>query len=1543
MSLSKEEYIRILKWEKKETTFSLPSYTKPKSYTDIVKEQWKAGDEAMTNAYKSVRDTTITEGEWLSYIEKRKRRMQKEIAATYWVAGFWLWLSQKVASPLTALVSKTFWLDTPLKEWEKPWAVMRWIQAISDKWSEISSKFYWDVFSDYNITEAQRANAKYVWGEGATNLAFSLVGGGAIKGTWALWRVAKNTDIKVTLPSFSNKIDVDTEIRKVIQKYENVKVLFKPRGEVKDLENALVDLSIKAKEWRSSVADVNYIQKKFNLADLDVFKKIVEDANALPKIEQSTKILFPWYYKWKVPQKVDAVINKLNSLNFFKKEIQSKKLSNDVTFSKPQLQLLRENNISPKITKEAIEIQNNYNTTNALYHFNNINNINKIKINDFNDVKDDFQFHPKTDSVVFLEKEWYISILPDKKKNKFLYSATLTKKWEKYIQSLDLPESVKFKLQTEGVTHIPKELYDFVSGNSYKKAQELIRQLDWTSELKEIGRLYNERELGNITPTTDIDLINTLHKANERHSLWMKEQIDDIYNSITWEINNAKLLKAVQDIAHFRKTGFLNIKTKFKGDFKNLKEKLNYEAKINKVIYKEWENISKREYQAKIKDIRANQKRAIQALKRKSDIKWDKYIAEIYNITEKYRQQAINLAIKSKRIWEAKKLIKWQIVALYNNSSFTWDLWRVSINKFIKSSEIDEAVTPKQIQEAVSSLYTAITNSYISDIKKQIILELKKVKAPTKDLIKEKRLEYSMNELNDILTAKKLFDKSVLWEVGIEELETFLAKIKMQKEIGKSKAQHLKVERQERLNRIIWKIKKQWINRVEWLQNIINKDEASILKKISEWTKSFFNELNYKPRFIEKVFWKWLAYQYFVTRVDEWINVFNVLKDKIDNVSVLLSKHFNNDLQSLKEFGNYMKALQIQTKNGRYNYVWIKQLMQDDWSFFKKTRITYPKFTDVPDDFPLPQAQYDLVKNTKLWEILERYNDPDIKLAQKLWNTMFDELWSKIWYVSEMVDGVKLNKRDNYMPWKVIGGWDEWINMDFSDRKFIMAKVQDDFLNDIVDNVNNINYEYNPIAILQSSARQQAYYIAMRKIFDDLKQINNGVTYKLWKLSQEDIITKIQWGNFRVFNWKWEEILNPEWKPFSNVDELNPNSEGLIMSNKGLQEYDKLEIEAQWGISKDLTPEARKYMEEMMTTIARWGNIIDWQTEKLVSRIVAHANILPLVYNAWVVIKQSLTLMDALWHSDVGVKSLYTAMKDLSVNPEIMKELATLPVIKNRAGWNIFIREIEDAIYKNNLQKVYWQYLNWWTYIMRKVDTYTYSKIFYAAYKNFLLKQSPPQIMPDRAVFTFNNPRALAYATDVANRIAGTSNPLWLPPAYRSVFVKSFFWIFSTQLNRIQEMITQSRIAITNRDLHQLIQTQIMFLTANWMEVWITIWVKQLRDNILWIEKNEKDNKTFREQMFSINSLFRITLWQTFVWSKIEWTLDYGITWLSPTLWFADRVAKDIQSIYKNVGGSVVWDKDFDINKAKNDFLKTLTDMFWWYWAQKIFKSLNQE
>lgn len=1411
----------------------------------------------------------------------------------------WLTWANTVTSALDMIIwspiSATLWWiwewktkDTISKIWE-------WV-----KWGgEQFTKWYSDILWR-DLSKEEKDVTTFVWWEWLAEWATFWL----LKWTSGAVKWVSKTAKKISENIFKKTDDIDLEITKQISDLNKQNNVFKSEIKTSELVDDLKNLYISTKEWTSSIKDVDFVMNKFWLKDKSFFENILEKNNKTSTINNKVSWnLFDWFYKKNKSSVIDNTIKKLDEL-WWKETLPNKE----------RIKIEKSSWIDKSIIDEAVSVKWEYikNNINS-----NLSNVHKF-ITDKSFIKkwETIENPYLSDTVIRLEERWLIKV-NKKMSDWFEYKARFTKQWEKaFLKNEEIPLIEKEQIIRDWFS-VKKDTYDYVSWDWITQANIIKNELSyWKKEFNSLWKQYFEIKSWNKTKTSEYDIVATIKKIDENYNLWLSDDINKIIdNHITWSINNKALDDVVSKIRDIRNKEFIKFSwIRLPKNINTIKAELWITEKYYNRVFQEWKLSMASEYKAKISEIEKTFNRKIRKIKQQKDILKDKYQWKLDELYQKRREDLIILNARLWNLWVVKSLIKKQLYNIYRNKDFLWDITKTAFKKIVNSGKLDNAKTSLEVNNAIDSIYKEITEEYARWLKKAVLKELD-IEEVLKSSPRYKREKYTRQDRINLLTAKSLFN-NIDWKLDIREVEKFYEKLKLEKKNAEAVAKWKLVTAKKEINKKIEIIKSQWIKNLDWLKNIINKREAWIIKKVSKGIKSINNELLFIPRLFENVFWKWSVwYKQFISLVNKSYNDYEVFFQ--NNTQKLMKNLYSLFGENVSDFWAYVFTINKTYKNWWVNYSWFERIIDDNLSIAKQLRTTEIKFNRVPDDFPLKQSHRDIIKWTKLWEVLEKYNTDKFIRWLELWNAYAKLSWNLINKTSIETTWIPLWFRDNYMTFKRLWWWDESIDIDIWARDILNNNIQDWFLKEITDHVKWMNYEYNPLRVLASSWRQQVYYSFMKKIFDQNKEILNWSNISIKDIDIWLIKKYLWWWQYKVINWEWKVVDIKSFKTYENW---------MVLTNNWLEKLDSLSLKSKWWLIDEFSPETKKYFSEYMNTIAKWWNFRDTTTEIIVSKIVSQANLLPLVWNLSVMAKQLLTLFDAKW----AWISIFWPIKDIRWNPWIIKKLYEIEAVQLRWWWDYLAKEFYDNL--SSSKKIiipYKKYLEYWLYAMKEIDKATYSTIYYWAYKDFMIKnnlRSKKSIIND-----FSNPNAMMYAEDMANRVASTGNPLWMPSVYKNIYIKSFFWIFTTQLNRVQQYRWQLIEAYWDNSFKERILPTVMFFSSNIAEARITYWIWKFMYEI-WATTYDKYWEDFEKNMFSAETLFRVTLWQTIVWSKVDSMLSWFST--SPVLWFWDKVAKDLSNIYKEW---LKWNEE----KVWELRAKTIIYMFWWKRAEQFFNIIK--
>lgn len=1452
--------------------------------------------------------------------EKERKREQATKFTTglaWWTFAIWEWL----AAPITAALQP--WIESASEEdyyWEKG-IVWEWLDIL-DTVQQWGWEKYQDIYKKNvggrELTEKENDVTKYVGGEAAINW---------LTWWWIYWVSKLPSVMAKTSSKISSKINWSSDkVNKkvndfILQNEKDLGMLKGDENSAKQFRSELEEFFTNVNTNRATVDDVDYLKNRWNLKDTKFFSSLLEESNQVTTVNKSMQdSLFAWYYKnatAKQIKQIDAINKKLEELKFdFDKKFKTQRDKVD--------KIKTEFKIGDNQISEAISIRNRFYDDDIETQFNRINQINTQKKKwDWKEIKDTYQFSPKTNSAIKLEESGFVKIedVPGRE-----YSVQLTKKWEKFIDSQkNIAPYVKDLIKKDWLAHIPKNIYDYNKGNIARKAEEIKKTLDWTEEMKRIWEI-NERIQKWKAKTTDYNDINiAIEELNERFNLWLKGQIDNTFNY--WYVNSSRLNSIIDEIVEFRKNSFLTLKNVKFPTPKNIKQKLLGQQKITNAVYKEATKQSKIEFQKEKNKINQKYEQRFRNLNKNKDKLGDTYKVRIDELSRIRREELIHLNAKHNNIKTVKQLIKTQLTSLYKNKAYKWDVGKTAFSKIINSKQFDNASTPTQIEKAVASIYKDLSIKYAQNLKKEIGNELN-IWRITKSSDRRKKESYTVRDRIRIETFKEIFNVKK-WKLSLEEMEKFLQYIKAEKEMMKTKNSKAVLDRNMKNAENVEKAKEEGIAQINWRRNVQEDAYTNIFRNTKERIKTLRNITLFMPRIIEKIFGRdGVVYDKLVRETDyKYSNFESFYQNKIEPAVVLLHKLFGEDI---RDFWAFKFITQRQIVNGEVIYPGVNKFRLDEvekgvkgWYLSQRTTKTkYNTPEDLPADFPLPFREWEKIKDLKIGETIERWRENSFVKWWKVWDWVFSTLWTLTQKTAENL-WVNIGLREWYVPFKLKDKSFDDTDLWLGEEMHLANKLQDGFLENVTNSVGG-HYEYNPLNLLVTSGKQQAYFAFMAEHFDDLKGLVNWRTFSVKDLWEDVMMGHIEKGEHSFYNSKGKRV-----KPEPRSDWLYDKESWEVL------DVDQLTIKFKWWIKDELNPEGQVLMDSILETVSQWWPWIRRgmlsSEEQMVAKIVNHANLLPLVGSISVILKQWLVNIDALWVDGVR-QNILSSFRDLAKNPEAAKNLHQIPDVAARGGWIYLTKELASITPKGlkGWTMAYKEYIKLWTLWMRVVDEFFYSRVYYSAYKNYMVKNGLAK--KSDIIEVFDNKEAVKYANDLAKRTAWTANPLWMPEVYKSPLFKSFFGIFTTQLNRVQEYSWAMRAAYRDADYWEMLLRTNMFLIQNATEVAVTYWVGKFMYTI-WASKYEEYNKDFFDLFFSTNTLYQTTLWQTFVWSKVS-SLAAGFS-PSPVLGFWDRLSSEILWMYN---AAIDWEWDVVMEK----FIDSLTTAFWGSFARYVVNILEQ-
>lgn len=1346
----------------------------------------------------------------------------------------------------------------PLVEWA---IEMTWTEKIvEDIWNifETTSKISWHQLNKNLGLWLNKETEQYLW-----SVAFEIwwAGAGSVASVWVKSLVKKLSTPKVdkTPDSITNlaKTTVEESIPETSQKT------------IKDLMDTVSERA------ETNSRDVSEILKSFWFEN---------EANSMFNNIRNTSL--PWNAKKKAVNNDLLEVRKKNRdiINNLEKEWFSK------ANKKGKAEIISNVSKSLKIDKKDVDaIWRNFEQLKP--SVSNVSKIETISKNKFNMSDDDII------SVWDLIDDWFATKTDIDWDS---YRISFNEEWKKLLNKIEGLISQEKLALTKDWLVVNKDRFDNIYSESSIKINNNVKRNNQASNIlkqfKTWDRDYNalalsiaDFELWKWGKTTWWDIVWLLNKINDKYQLWLGRKINNIYNPATWVIDKNKLKKLTTELAEIKKNEFLVQSKLLKAEPKNLKEKLWIQEKLFNKLYstgfKEGTIKEAQKSKTKIDKLKADKEKAISKIKETDKVKRaeirDKYDAKIK--AERLRTRTAE--------WFRQVLIS-GLRKLWNRKDFHWNMPNI-ISKIASTKTFNAAKSPKQIEKIIEDIHWKVLSENIKGLNKAIRNELKDFWR-AQWLKSKSRKKYNAEEYETLRGYKLMFEKVNIWDALADDLQNFLDEIKDVKELAKTNLKKKRVQRAIDTNTTIEEIKKEGITSL-WWDDIRKGYWKKRSNRFWKYIQRYNNSLNYTYRVFEKI-WGWTSstfYKLFWNKTDEVYNDYqNYINTKVDPLVIELDKKFKNEKQRM-DAGAFLVALRTKHINNKDwsvtpVYEWIEAMKWDPESALNTPRKTQFQ-ADVPEGLPFPQDIWLEIRDTKLWEILEKWvaNDKYKWLQENIGN-VFNELWDKVAKVSEDYDNIPLYRVNNYAPLLRVNWGVERIQWGFWETVYQQRHIKNGFLRQTTW-WEAIEYQYDIAKLLKWGANNEAYYSYVRPHYEKLKDIY------LWRKIPKDKIKEFD-----------SESLERLW-----ITETVNNITG------------ELEYRQNNGISKDMWDHTKDVMRVFFDRLANNWDQFDtyWH---FVNKTTAYINNQILWLSATATPKQFLSLLD--WWGIVWYRNLsWATMRSLDFKTnKKMKEASA--VLRNRMGAELSMAEIESEIsWGWKLRKWLAKYQKLGMLPIRLADQATASRIWLWAYRKYLLDNQ--LISKTDEIVDFKNKEAITYADDLMQRSVSTVNPLALPSGYSNALVRVFGQLMSTQLNRIWIITRDMPNMVKNKEYRRAAITTVSYLTSSFWDKAVTaaVWYYSYQ---LWLSSWEWYDKEFVEILFWGDEEENLQkLWEYVVSEFVGWRAAASMfSWDDMTvIWgYMKRIARDVTKV-------VEWAVEWDTEKAVNWLMKTMADSFWMY------------
>lgn len=1103
----------------------------------------------------------------------------------------------------------------------------------------------------------------------------------------------------------------------------------------------------------------------------------------------------------------------------------------------------------------------------------------------------------KRSALVRLEDEWII-IKEVNPNNPNLYSYKLTDEWVEYSKSLWMSEKQLENAKTIGfVEHNIKDIEAF----RWKQLEPSILDRSY----QDLKNALEERASGKST-VSDSKIKRSLFDINSKYNLWLRDAIQKANTPERLQVIIDKVLNKAED--YFTQPNSIKWKTKIilasstKKMFDDIRE-TNIKIGQDKA---KWVD----KYKLSLEKIKSTYKERIDKLAKKYKDQKEIMQAAIRAEIDKKNRAIMQLNVKYGKIAELKSDRIKELKRLSANGKILWNINK-AIAKVSQFKNWNNIKTVKQLEEAFTKLDQEVMVQHIIWLKGAIEKELSKLHKTWLSDAKKYRLSRTPEVDAVLMEISSLYraNKSVLEDV--EWLNTILRTIRELNSQSKKIAKKAEIERSNDTISNIKTIKDEWIKSFEWSRDLDNKVWlVEFLKaKYKDWTTA--SQFIYHT--MDEVFNWWLGKKIFADEPRMSINEMDNFKEKfiIPEWEYLVKTLWDETedwwaWMMLRQMDNSWDAIWLS------NYIWYDRI-----KYSPKLSRKYLAPRETPSgkkpDWIIDEV-WDEIKDKKLWEIAERMEvDPKFLEARVRWKTLSDNMFEMYSTVVKEFDWIDLKKRDDYfmMLTEEFVRKAEFEDSDNLFRPTVSNKNANDTVKTIKWNKQELEFSVDPIRVLYQWYNDVLKQIFLRKQFEKMSDVYYGRKYQYSRLDEWErealLLQRDKDGNtlYDITDRYWNIISNDGW----NIDLPEWMSmDDIFITN------------LEWWIRKQMNKSTREFFDDYLRKFARWWNANLTWLDRLVSKIWTQVSANTLWFSPSSIAQQPLSLIDAAMI--LPIKSLLQWMRELTFNPELFRRMEnTSHAVKARKWDNTVYQEVMSHVYDNDVaalaKKWLREYNKYALWLMRAVDGKVFWTIFYTAYRDYLKKAGK------EFVWQFNDVEAIKYAEDIAERAAGTSNRLLMPPMYNNAFAKIFFQLMTTQLNRYKTFRRELRSAIDWQDYGRAFKVWTVFTTANAAQI-MTVYAVSKALFWAWLTTYDPDKDwNLLSKLVWLDWLFQLTVGQSPIPAKIYWTVKFDS--ISPIEW----AIKDIWTgIWKMSEWEIEWLKDLVSSFIWEKPIKYISNLF---------------
>ena len=1365
---------------------------------------------------------------------------EKEKETTKFVG--WEWLAEWVWFWVGKIISKSAW----------------WIGSIWKEWIKIAGKKFWDM--RFSRVDLEESISKY------------------------------NAQLDMQLDNFS-KIEVNPELT----------------------TNKMNELLEKVWSWNTSISEIKKISSDIGVDDEYFIKSLEDVANNKYYKSNAISSSILKLSKWLSEKTFNKTRTALLDAWFWK----SSKLS------KVAIKSLKDSGVSQSQIDKTIDAMN---SQKEIWKWDNAMRIESFleqsKIKADAKAVDDYSMYDDNIN----QRRWeLLKYMEDNnlvkkevitwKNNQEYFSFSYTEKWLSELDKVDYQKfsgtyrwDLKQNHINNWIAHYPVKKYNNVSNKidewktiSYAEINDSINDLARDVDFDKIDTYKFNKELWEKVNTEEF----IFHVENINNKYWLKlsESIEKVKR---WDESLIK--EIIEEIEALKRNEYITV-DRLANPWKTIR--MNSEIwttnRMFKTLFAWVETLSKWDLNKRLWQI----KWKMHATRKAIIKKWsnDKITAKtkIKNLDKQYKAEILEIKARYAWITAVKQELKKNILEIWKNSKFKWDINKV-IKKAVAPKNWDNITKPEQLKKKIEQINKEIEAEHARWLIREIKDELRTAKiSKTNKWAKAQRM--SVEQVLQIDQAKKMFWRIRFWDLNVKDLDELLKEIKEVKDKWASTLLKKQRDYTIKAQNEIKEIEKDIVD----MQGTKNIENETVWAKLKWLASSWQNVTYFSPRLISKLFWKSkLAYERFITDVSRAFNAFETFEIKYtDKLAENIWLLFKKNVDEIEEFWQYLYARRRIYDWDEISWIWLDRIMHDKTSaFFKKTDefIDMPKpkeFSELSDDI------WDEISKTELAWILSKWTDSKFIEATKLWDK-YHRLTGKMINKTRMeVDNQFIEPDDFYISFQAKRWPNSEVVPDLWQADFNSKYISPKALKWVSKEIKRWDFvwDYNPISSLYGNGRNARYYSFMQETHKNMISLYDWVSKRLKDFDVDELNEVMENQDKYSFTHNWNKVeplesVAKDWDSLIEVEKTYKIEDWEWGFKEVIKiehiKSDELRAKSTWSWLWDkLTDEWKYRLKKYIERVWKNWSTFDWQSERALAMMANHFNRLPLMGSMSVILKQPLSLIDA--QGMIWPKNLFDAEVDLLKWEGVSNALDSVPSIHNRWGWDFLIKELKNhtpwSDWYGKLTKKYWDYVDVAMAPIKYADQWTYKKIWLWAYREALINKevitSNQRVTAD--MLKNIDDEAMNYADDIANKSASTANPLMMPQVYDKAWSKALFWIFTTQLNRLQIMFKDVPDLWKDWRRAQALYLSASLMASNVAEYAVTIWVGKFMYSI-WASTWEWYDEDFLELMATKDLLHRITWEQTFLWSKYTW-INTPQFWVAPMLWGITKIGGDVEDI----------------------------------------------